>query len=118
MFRNVLLVLALSIQMLVVMSDACLTHHTTRGMSQCLGTVQCCEGETFSKDSEGAYALMQVLGISVDALSKKVLATGCSSSGIGILNGNTCKSSPMCCDDNSFGGLVGIGCNDIGSTSL
>ncbi|KAM5543556.1 hypothetical protein V8D89_002807 [Ganoderma adspersum] len=81
------------------------------GAGQCnTGPLQCCNTVGQSSDSSvtaGLPALLQVvlkglnvpIGLNCDPIT--VIGAGISSS---------CKSEPVCCSDNSTGGLINIGC--------
>ncbi|KAI0649484.1 fungal hydrophobin-domain-containing protein [Trametes meyenii] len=71
------------------------------------GPVQCCDKLTNSKDPL-AKLLIQLLGIVV----KPDVGVGLTCSPLSIigLGGEFCKANTVCCENNSLGGLISIGC--------
>ncbi|TFK26942.1 fungal hydrophobin [Coprinopsis marcescibilis] len=75
------------------------------------GPVQCCNSVQRA-DSEAASKLLALLGIVVQDLSIPIGLT-CSPISVIGLPGNSCSSQPVCCTNNSFNGVVAIGCTPI-----
>ncbi|KAI0671379.1 fungal hydrophobin [Trametes maxima] len=71
------------------------------------GPVQCCEKLTNAKDPI-AKLLLELLGIIV----KPDVAIGLTCSPLSIigLGGEFCGAHTVCCENNSLGGLISIGC--------
>ncbi|KAI5118970.1 hypothetical protein M0805_001109 [Coniferiporia weirii] len=77
--------------------------------SECdTGDLQCCESTTTSTSTEG-QALLALIGV-VLTDPTVLLGSGCSPISVIGLGDGACTASPVCCDDNSFNGLVAIGC--------
>ncbi|EMD35900.1 hypothetical protein CERSUDRAFT_96125 [Gelatoporia subvermispora B] len=73
--------------------------------------VQCCDTMA-PGDSDHMRAVGKALKMNVD--ESKWYGTGCSQSGLlGLGGGTSCTTSPMCCEGNDFGGLIGLGCLPI-----
>ncbi|KAL0949227.1 hypothetical protein HGRIS_009306 [Hohenbuehelia grisea] len=72
------------------------------------GPVQCCNSVQ-SADSKSIAGLLSVLGVVVSDLTVFVGANCSPISVIGV-GGNSCSASPVCCENNSFGGLIALGC--------
>ncbi|KAF9533701.1 hydrophobin [Crepidotus variabilis] len=75
------------------------------------GPVQCCNS-LYKSDSSEVNVIKQLIGIDipVDAL----VGANCSPlSIIGVGGGSSCQSQPVCCSNNSFKGLVAVGCSPI-----
>ncbi|EMD35894.1 hypothetical protein CERSUDRAFT_84984 [Gelatoporia subvermispora B] len=85
--------------------------------------IQCCDNVA-SGDSDHMRAVAKALNMNIDP--NMTYGTGCAAGGmpgaggmpnaggmVGVGGGTTCTSAPMCCEDNSFGGLIGIGCAPI-----
>ncbi|KIJ38668.1 hypothetical protein M422DRAFT_33114 [Sphaerobolus stellatus SS14] len=86
---------------------------TVTTISQCnTGDAQCCN-TVESASSSGAAALLGLLGIVLSDVTALV-GTGCTPiSVIGVGSGANCAQQPVCCTDNSFNGLINIGCTPI-----
>ncbi|OSD02172.1 hydrophobin 1 [Trametes coccinea BRFM310] len=73
------------------------------------GNLQCCDS-TESAGSAAGAALLGLLGIVVQDLNV-LLGVNCSPiTVIGVGTGSSCSAQTVCCEDNSHGGLVSIGC--------
>ncbi|KAI9069451.1 fungal hydrophobin [Trametes sanguinea] len=75
------------------------------------GTMQCCNSVTTATDPTLSaivpLGLLDVILSDVDAM----VGLGCSPvEVIGVGAGNSCNAHPVCCENNSFGSLVSIGC--------
>ncbi|KAE9385896.1 hydrophobin 2 [Gymnopus androsaceus JB14] len=72
------------------------------------GDLQCCD-TTESASSASATALLSLLGIVLQDLDVLVGIT-CSPITVIGAPGSSCSAQAVCCDDNSHGGLISIGC--------
>ncbi|EMD35896.1 hypothetical protein CERSUDRAFT_96121 [Gelatoporia subvermispora B] len=73
--------------------------------------IQCCDTMA-SGDSDHMRAVGKALKMDIDP--GKTYGTGCTAGGMaGVGGGTTCTSAPMCCENNDFGGLIGLGCMSI-----
>ncbi|KAI0635574.1 fungal hydrophobin [Trametes polyzona] len=81
------------------------------GGSCSTGPVQCCEKVTTAKDPV-AKLLLGLLGI-VLGPDVAVGLTCSPLSIIGIGSGNACHANTVCCENDSLGGLISIGCIPI-----
>ncbi|KAJ3887973.1 hydrophobin 2 [Lentinula edodes] len=72
------------------------------------GPVQCCDS-TESASSTSATALLGLLGIVLQDLNVLVGLTCSPVTVIGV-SGSSCSAQAVCCEDNSHGGLISIGC--------
>ncbi|THU75280.1 fungal hydrophobin [Dendrothele bispora CBS 962.96] len=80
--------------------------------SQCnTGPVQCCNSVQSASDPAVAkqLALLGVVAQDVNALVG-VTCTPISVIGVG---GNSCSAQPVCCENNSFNGVVALGCTPV-----
>ncbi|CDO75028.1 hypothetical protein BN946_scf184640.g3 [Trametes cinnabarina] len=76
------------------------------------GAIQCCEQTTSANSASGA-AILGLLGIVLQDLNV-LLGLNCSPvSVVGVGGSNACSANAVCCEDNSHGGLVSIGCLPI-----
>ncbi|KIY49461.1 fungal hydrophobin [Fistulina hepatica ATCC 64428] len=72
------------------------------------GTIQCCN-QVQSADDLGLSGLMWLLGMGIDV----PVGLNCDPipvSGIGSL---ACTAQTVCCENNSFSGLIAVGCSPI-----
>ncbi|KAF8809959.1 fungal hydrophobin [Phlegmacium glaucopus] len=83
----------------------------TIGASKCeTGKLHCCKS-TQLPTAPAASAALGPLGISADTISGFV---GITCTSITVTGGsNSCSAQPVCCTDNSFGGVVSLGCNPV-----
>ncbi|KAJ4466325.1 hydrophobin 2, partial [Lentinula aciculospora] len=72
------------------------------------GPIQCCNTVEPASASSAA-AILGILGIVLQDLNVLVGLTCSPISVIGLGNGG-CSAQAVCCDDNSAGGLISIGC--------
>ncbi|KAF8165582.1 hydrophobin, partial [Crassisporium funariophilum] len=80
--------------------------------SQCnTGDLQCCDTVT-TADSAAASKIIALLGIVVQDVTAAVGLTCSPISVIGVA-GNSCSAQPVCCTDNSFHGLISLGCTPV-----
>ncbi|THU91475.1 fungal hydrophobin [Dendrothele bispora CBS 962.96] len=75
------------------------------------GPIQCCNSVQ-SADSPAVAGLLGLLGIVVQDVTALV-GVNCSPISVIGVGGNSCSASPVCCENNSFNGLVAIGCVPI-----
>ncbi|KAH9950779.1 fungal hydrophobin [Amylocystis lapponica] len=82
-------------------------------ISQCnTGPIQCCQ-QTQEANSLIGGILLGLLGIVVEGVDA-LIGLDCSPINvIGVGSGNACNASPVCCEDNSIGNLISIGCIPI-----
>ncbi|KAF9061196.1 hydrophobin [Rhodocollybia butyracea] len=82
----------------------------TSPASECTtGPIQCCDSVE-SASSGSALALLALLGV---VLNDVDVLVGLTCSGINVAGGGTCSAQAVCCQDNSFGGLISIGCAPV-----
>ncbi|RDB17186.1 Hydrophobin-1 [Hypsizygus marmoreus] len=74
------------------------------------GPIQCCNKVTNSKDPV-ASLLAGLLGIVLGA--DVAVGLTCSPLSVIGIGGNSCTQQPVCCQNNSFNGLIAIGCTPI-----
>ncbi|KAF9259952.1 fungal hydrophobin [Marasmius fiardii PR-910] len=90
-------------------------EQTPGNVNQCnVGPAQCCKqtmsaGSAMATANPGLLALLQVVVQDVNVI------VGLDCSPISVIGGGNggCNSRPVCCNDNSNGGLVSIGCVPI-----
>ncbi|KAF8870415.1 fungal hydrophobin-domain-containing protein [Infundibulicybe gibba] len=90
------------------------TTTPTTPASQCnTGGLQCCNSSQESSNTDlGLTSLLGLLGVVVGALTGQVGVTCSPISAIG-LGGNSCSAQPVCCSNNSFNGIVALGCTPV-----
>ncbi|KAJ3516277.1 hypothetical protein NLJ89_g1223 [Agrocybe chaxingu] len=75
------------------------------------GPIQCCQSVQTAGSSPLA-GLLGLLGVVVGPIDALVGLTCNPISVIGI-GGNSCTAQPVCCTNNSFNGLIALGCTPI-----
>ncbi|KAL1940963.1 hypothetical protein VTO73DRAFT_7599 [Trametes versicolor] len=73
------------------------------------GALQCCQSVA-PAGNPAVAPILAALGIVVQDLSVPVGVTCTAISVVGVGSGDDCSTNTVCCDDNSFGGAVSIGC--------
>ncbi|KAF8178033.1 hydrophobin-251, partial [Pholiota molesta] len=76
------------------------------------GPVQCCNSVQ-NADAPGISSLLALVGASVNGLTGQVGVTCSPISVIGGGVGSDCTAQPVCCSNNSFNGVVALGCTPI-----
>nr|CAC86002.1 hydrophobin 1 [Dictyonema glabratum] len=76
------------------------------------GPVQCCDSVQNSNDKEIAN-LLGFLGIVTGGDEVPIGVTCSPISVAGGTGSNSCTAQPVCCQNNTFNGVVAIGCNPI-----
>ncbi|KAH9849343.1 fungal hydrophobin-domain-containing protein [Lenzites betulinus] len=84
----------------------------TGGSTCSTGDIQCCNSVQSASDPATSL-LLGLLGIVVQGVDVLVGLTCSPITVIGVGSGGSCSSSVVCCQDNSHGGLVSIGCVPI-----
>ncbi|KAF6756239.1 hydrophobin-315 [Ephemerocybe angulata] len=80
--------------------------------SQCnTGPVQCCNSVQDAKDPS-LTSIFALLGLNVGDITGLVGATCSPISVIGV-PGNSCSAQPVCCTNNTFNGIIAIGCTPV-----
>ncbi|KAH7915185.1 hydrophobin 2 [Hygrophoropsis aurantiaca] len=86
---------------------------STEPASQCnTGPIQCCDSVE-SASSPSASALLGLLGIVLTDLDVLVGLTCTPISVVGLGSGATCSAEPVCCENNTFNGLISLGCSPV-----
>ncbi|KAK0218795.1 hydrophobin-251 [Armillaria novae-zelandiae] len=85
-----------------------------RGGDSCTtGAVQCCQSvESAGSTTTLTSTLLGLLGVVIGDLGVNVGLTCSPISVIGV-GGNSCSAQTVCCENNSFNGVVAIGCTPI-----
>ncbi|KDQ62777.1 hypothetical protein JAAARDRAFT_87356, partial [Jaapia argillacea MUCL 33604] len=82
----------------------------TEPASSCTtGPIQCCN-TVESASSPAAAGILASIGVVVQDVTALVGLTCSPITAIGVGSGSSCSASPVCCTDNSWGGLISIGC--------
>ncbi|PPR00088.1 hypothetical protein CVT24_008990 [Panaeolus cyanescens] len=76
-----------------------------------VGDIQCCN-TTMSATSTNLSMLSGLLGLVLPSLGG-LLGLNCSGLSVLGLGGNSCSAQPVCCSNNTFGGLISLGCIPI-----
>ncbi|KAF8897799.1 hydrophobin-251 [Infundibulicybe gibba] len=102
----------LSTVVLATLAVATPTRRTDTPASQCnTGDLQCCNSAQ-AADSSSIAGLLSLLGIVVQDVTALV-GVNCSPISVIGISGNSCSAQPVCCTDNSFHGLVSLGCTPV-----
>ncbi|KAI0645497.1 fungal hydrophobin [Trametes meyenii] len=72
------------------------------------GPIQCCNSVE-SANSQVAQSVLGSLGVVVGDVTALV-GLGCSPISVVGVGASACSASPVCCENNSFGSLISIGC--------
>ncbi|KJA19392.1 hypothetical protein HYPSUDRAFT_97137, partial [Hypholoma sublateritium FD-334 SS-4] len=75
------------------------------------GSIQCCNSVQDAKASS-LTALFNVLSIPVESVTGQVGVTCSPITAVGT-GGNSCTQQAVCCSNNSFNGVVALGCTPI-----
>ncbi|TFK37342.1 hydrophobin, partial [Crucibulum laeve] len=77
------------------------------------GDLQCCNSTQDSQNlSSTVLGIFGLLGIDVSSITALVGVTCTPITVIG-LGGNSCSAQAVCCSNNSFNGLVALGCTPV-----
>ncbi|KAI0093406.1 fungal hydrophobin-domain-containing protein [Irpex rosettiformis] len=83
---------------------------TTISSGNCnTGPIQCCQSVQ-SANTPAVTTLLGLLGVVLSDLDVLVGLTCSPISVIGVGAGSACNASPVCCENNSFGSVISIGC--------
>ncbi|KAK7460985.1 sc3 hydrophobin [Stygiomarasmius scandens] len=75
------------------------------------GEIQCCNSVQ-SANSSSLAGLLGILGAVLGPITGQVGVTCSPISVIGV-GGNSCTAQPVCCENNSFNGIIALGCTPI-----
>ncbi|KAF8875223.1 fungal hydrophobin [Infundibulicybe gibba] len=101
-----------TVSALAILATA-MPNNPQRPRPQCnTGDIQCCNSVQAVSGSSAVSGLLGLLGIVVQDVTALVGVTCSPITAIGIA-GNQCSAQPVCCTNNSFNGLVAIGCTPI-----
>ncbi|KAG2076385.1 hydrophobin-1 precursor [Suillus decipiens] len=82
------------------------------GSGQCnSGSIQCCDSVTTYGSGGDIDELVSFMGVKIP--SGTPCGTGCSPISIIGGSGSKCKQQPVCCEDNSYNGIINVGCSPI-----
>ncbi|KAF8889937.1 fungal hydrophobin-domain-containing protein [Infundibulicybe gibba] len=80
--------------------------------SQCnTGPVQCCNSIQ-SASNPVVGLLTGLLGILIEPITA-IVGLSCSPIDILGIGGNSCNAQAVCCENNSFNGLIALGCSPV-----
>ncbi|KAF8204666.1 hydrophobin-315, partial [Pholiota molesta] len=83
-----------------------------RPASQCnTDSVQCCDSTSTASNPVTAL-LLGSLGIPIGSVTGLVGLTCSPITGVGV-SGTSCSQQPVCCTNNSFNGVVALGCTPV-----
>ncbi|KAF9547857.1 hydrophobin-251 [Agrocybe pediades] len=84
----------------------------TERQAQCnTGSILCCN-QTESASSSIGQALLGLFGIPIGSVSG-LIGISCSPISVIGIGGNSCSAQPVCCTNNSFNGVIALGCFPI-----
>ncbi|KAF8870878.1 hydrophobin-251 [Infundibulicybe gibba] len=75
------------------------------------GALQCCNQLQSSSNTDLA-SLAGLLGIDLGSITGLV-GLSCSPISVAGIGGNSCSAQPACCTNNSFSGVLALGCSPI-----
>ncbi|KAK7676145.1 hypothetical protein QCA50_014916 [Cerrena zonata] len=108
MFSRVSIAVTLALSFLAVATPVPATSGGEPASECNTGPIQCCQS-TEAADSTSGAALLGLLGIVLQDVNV-LLGVTCSPISVIGVGSSGCSASPVCCTDNSHGGLVSIGC--------
>ncbi|KAI0737152.1 hydrophobin [Daedaleopsis nitida] len=73
------------------------------------GAIQCCESVQ-PANSAAAAPILASIGVVVQDVNALVGLTCSPITAIGVGSGSSCSANTVCCENNSFGSLISIGC--------
>ncbi|KAI0737157.1 fungal hydrophobin-domain-containing protein [Daedaleopsis nitida] len=73
------------------------------------GAIQCCESVQ-KADSKAVAPILAALGVVVQDVTAMVGLSCSPITAIGVGSGSSCSANTVCCENNSFGGLLSVGC--------
>ncbi|KAL7277103.1 hypothetical protein ACG7TL_008948 [Trametes sanguinea] len=76
------------------------------------GPISCCQDVRPASDTS-VSTILGLLGVVVQDLTASVGIQCSPLSVIGVGSGSACSATPVCCENNSVGGLINIGCVPI-----
>ncbi|KAF9481886.1 fungal hydrophobin [Pholiota conissans] len=80
--------------------------------NQCnTGSLQCCDSTSTASDPATAI-LLKSLGVVVQDVTALIGVTCSPITGVGV-SGTSCSEQPVCCTDDSFNGVIALGCTPI-----
>ncbi|RPD53863.1 fungal hydrophobin [Lentinus tigrinus ALCF2SS1-7] len=85
---------------------------TTLAQTCSTGPIQCCESVQKASDPSAA-AILASIGVVVQDVNALVGLTCSPVTVIGVGTGDSCDAQTVCCENNSFGSLISIGCAPI-----
>ncbi|KAI0656172.1 fungal hydrophobin [Cubamyces menziesii] len=71
--------------------------------------IQCCQSVEPASSATAAN-LLKSIGVVVQDLTTPIGITCSPINVVGVGSGDACSANTVCCENNSFGGLVAIGC--------
>ncbi|KAK7033558.1 hypothetical protein VNI00_012782 [Paramarasmius palmivorus] len=99
----------ISLAALATLAAATPTRRTGIAPGECnTGPIQCCQS-TGTADDKTIAGLLSLVGVVVQDLNVLIGVT-CSPITVIGAGGAGCSASPVCCENNSFHGLISIGC--------
>ncbi|KAF5348085.1 hypothetical protein D9758_010062 [Tetrapyrgos nigripes] len=99
-------------KIITISALATLAAATGAPASQCnTGNLQCCNSVQ-SSNTGLVSGLLGLLGVVLGAVDAQVGVTCSPISVIGV-GGNSCTAQPVCCENNSFNGIVALGCSPV-----
>ncbi|EPQ51122.1 hydrophobin [Gloeophyllum trabeum ATCC 11539] len=99
-----------AVSALSILAAATPTPTGTEPAGQCTtGPIQCCNTVTQANDPAAA-TILGSLGVVLQDVTALVGLTCSPINVVGIGSGSTCDAHPVCCENNSYGSLISIGC--------
>jgi len=85
---------------------------TATAVSECaVDAVQCCDAVSSSSNLITSL-LIGLLDVVIEGLDVPI-GINCSPTTIAGVGGSSCTAAPLCCENNTFNGLIAIGCVPI-----
>ncbi|KAI0643539.1 fungal hydrophobin [Trametes meyenii] len=101
------------ISALAILAVATPTPGGAPGAGSCsTGPIQCCESVERAGSADAANILKSI-GVVVQDVNAMVGLTCTPINVVGVGSGSSCSANAVCCENNSFGGLISIGCAPV-----